>query len=357
MRRPRRPVLALASVLLAPLPCCAGVAAPPRPRAPLEPPDGRVLHLVGQIGQPAEGSGYARRLGPALEPAGENVWVGLGDVRPWDAVLSMLEGNLDRLAREGKLLNLSLGFRIVGARRFETGIDRRVAETDEYDDEIDALAAVLRRGGVPVLLRIGGEVNGAWNGHHPTFFPRAYRKVVDRLRAAGVEDVAFVWCVEPQGDSRIFETDARGATRWYPGDAYVDWFGIDLFRAETFERRGTVTAELLAEARRRGKPVLVGETTPFGHVVPGPEDDPDGARAAAIWEAWFEPLVTLLDRHPEIKAVALMPIDWRRLKRFSNWGDARVHRSPPLLDRWRTELERPRWVHRGEWARVVARER
>ena len=332
--------------------------------APVEPTGARVLHLAGHIGQPKALAAYQEMTGARFAPAGDALWLALDQTRPWEYALRRVEHDLTRLADEGRVANLSLTFTPPTRAGFETAGDRRFVETTDWDRRVDDLARVIRHVRAPVLLRIGCEINGAWKGHHPFVFPRAYRKVVERFRAQRVENVAFVFCIAAMGDRNVFAVNDLGEPKWYPGDDVVDWFGINVFRREHFDpaapARGgrpnlaAFTESFLARPRDAGKPVIIGETTPVGEVVQSREEDPNAYGADDVWDAWFAPFIAFLDRHPEIKAVTLLPIDWRGT-RWSDWGDARLHRSPLLARRWRQELEKPRWVHRDDLRLAVPR--
>ena len=51
----------------------------------------------------------------------------------------------------------------------------------------------------------------------------AYKRIVDRLRAKGVENTAYVW------QSTGFISGQEHLEGWYPGDDYVDWCGVSFF--------------------------------------------------------------------------------------------------------------------------------
>jgi hypothetical protein len=297
---------------------------------------------------------YVRMVGADLEPVGRSIWMNIPGTRRWSMGRDRLRDDLKLLKEKGLFLNFSLGFDQGGGESFETAADRDVAETDQHDALIDDLAAIVRDSGVPTILRVGAEVNGPWSGHHPYVFPKAYRKVVERFRAAGADNVAFCWCIEPRGDPAIDEKNAAGEYRWFPGNDVIDWYGIDVFAREDFDpgtnprqqRRSEVTRTLLKMAQRARKPVIVGETTPFGEDVPTGREDPNGLRARAVWKEWFEPFLAWLDANPQIKAVTMLPIDWSSTRTWSHWGDARIQQNRALSDLWRKELREPRWVHK-----------
>lgn len=102
-----------------------------------------------------------------------------------------------------------------------------------FDHYFEQWAQELRTVKGTVLLRIFHEFNGNWypwcialNDKDPQLYISAFRRVVDIFRANGADNVRFVWCPNsmstPQEGWNLM-TDA------YPGDAYVDVIGLDVF--------------------------------------------------------------------------------------------------------------------------------
>ncbi len=100
-----------------------------------------------------------------------------------------------------------------------------------WDGYITARArefAAVRR---PILVRWGHEFNGNWypwgianNNADPSLYVRAYRHVHDLAEAAGARNVQWVWAYNNGSSPDTPNNDPAAA---YPGDAYVDWVGID----------------------------------------------------------------------------------------------------------------------------------
>ena len=104
--------------------------------------------------------------------------------------------------------------------------------TGAFDAEIDEWAGKMATYGDDILLRFWWEFNGSWygwsiNGVGGTSaeYIAAWRYVVNRFRAAGANNVQFVWCPNIDDASRPGET--VGFMDAYPGDDYVDWMGLD----------------------------------------------------------------------------------------------------------------------------------
>ena len=71
-------------------------------------------------------------------------------------------------------------------------IDRRsLQENTVKIARIESFIDVLKAHKEPVMLRLGGEFSGPWNGYHPWAYPVAFRKIVNMFRARGVTNVAF----------------------------------------------------------------------------------------------------------------------------------------------------------------------
>ncbi len=80
--------------------------------------------------------------------------------------------------------------------------------------------------GLPVLLRFGFEMNGDWFawGAQPELFRRAWCRAQDQIRAAGADNVYWVFCPNVMfGDMEASQDIAP----YYPGDARVDLVALD----------------------------------------------------------------------------------------------------------------------------------
>jgi beta-mannanase len=98
----------------------------------------------------------------------------------------------------------------------------------DFDGYIRHWAAGAKAWGEPLLLRFAPEMNGDWNswsaqtnGNSASEYIAVWRHVHAIFDAVGAANVEWVWCPN---------ASFRGSTplgRLYPGDAYVDWVGID----------------------------------------------------------------------------------------------------------------------------------
>jgi mannan endo-1,4-beta-mannosidase len=101
----------------------------------------------------------------------------------------------------------------------------------DFDDYVDSWAEGLATYGKPVFLSFAHEMNGDWlpwgvgvNGNAPGDYVAAWRHVHDRFTAAGASNVRWLWT-----PNELYEGIPATVAEVYPGDEYVDWFGVNGF--------------------------------------------------------------------------------------------------------------------------------
>jgi acetyl esterase/lipase len=250
-----------------------------------------------------------------LRPASKLIFLEIGDTpRGWlpEGIRNMMQ----RYDQEGFIPSLDIAPRgnqpgqaaLAALADPLFGIDHEVASSSRFDARIQDLIRIVKEFGKPVIVRIGGEFNGRWNGYHPYAYPKAFRKIVERFRAAKVDNAAFVWCYEPAAPGDFDERNEAGEYKWFPGADVIDWFSIDWFNKEDFTgpltggRRGenAMTAhgrsrKFLDMAVAHKKPVMIAESAPCRY------DLSDPAQAEAAWREWFEPYFQIIAERSEIK--------------------------------------------------------
>jgi endoglucanase len=151
---------------------------------------------------------------------------------------------------------------------WKCGVSDATVASGGADAVIAPRAAQMAAYGHPIFLRFDWEFNLPYamanrticadasdtGGYFdPTNFIAAWRHIHDLFVAAGATNVAFVW------NPTVGGTDA---TPYWPGDAYVDWVGIDAFDTSG---KGIVTTLNVPYAKYATMgnglhPVMVGET-------------------------------------------------------------------------------------------------
>jgi len=135
----------------------------------------------------------------------------------------------------------------------------------DYDSQIRSYAEQVKAFGCYVILSFGHEMNGWWYPWglpytSPATFRAAWRHVHDVFAAERVRNVIWSWDPTHQHSQFRPGETAYPAGRWYPGNKYVDWIGIDGYfgHGQNFDE---VFGYQLRDIRRlTGKPIYLAET-------------------------------------------------------------------------------------------------
>ncbi len=315
----------------------------------LEPADGRVYHGIQTI-HGADTNYMAALNDSAIRPLVHGLFISIPGTRPPKDFNSVRD--YFRQSDETGWVP-EVGLFLVASQASSTGAtDSIIAKTTQYDATLDSLYSIFKAYGRRMFLRIGGEFNGPWNGggYHPYIYTEAFQKIVNKLSALGIRDsIATVWCYEPDGPNDFDSLDTNGY-RWYPGDAYVDWFGLDVFDAAHFDQslpdydRGTITKKGKSErflqfARVKARPVFLNETSAKGMTITS--DSLDGVHD---WNGWFTKFWEFIGNHTEIKGFNYTDQDWESTG-YPGWGDARIENNQYILAQYRAEMHNPKYIH------------
>jgi hypothetical protein len=294
-------------------------------------PEKTVLEGAGQ--DPVGFKDYCDALGPAGAPVLFMTYVPLTgrveDIERWGREVT---GELSS-ARLGNLIP-QIGLGMTQGKDAGNGADTLVA-SGAFDAQIDAFCRVLKSLDRRVFVRIGFEFEGKWNGYHPQAYQAAFIRITQALRKSQI-DAATVWC--SAGVSAGGQSLDRLMT-FYPGDAWVDWWGIDLFAAT--ELLSDRTLKFCDGARAHQKPVMIGESSPRRIGTRGGQDS---------WDRWFSPYFKLIHERPEIKAFCYINWEWgawaQRLGfKWTDWGDCRIEQSEVVAGLFRREMELRLYQH------------
>ncbi|GJM23363.1 MAG: hypothetical protein DHS20C15_32780 [Planctomycetota bacterium] len=297
-----------------------------------------VLHGVGPMWNPREVEGYVNAF-PATPPMLVRMGVNLAPTErvSFDDLVDDLRGYMQHHAT--RLPVLSISFRASLGNDQMRGLGADVT-AGHFDTKLDQLVELVRQAGRPVFLRIAPEVNVPKIGHQPREFVKAYRYIVERFRAAGVENAIHMWSYKALRDVQPdFEL-------WYPGDAWVDWWSIDIFYADLShtDLRARVV-DFLRDARARGKPVMLPEAAPSKLDI----------HDRNTWRLWFQPFFDLIRRYPVIRAFCYSNRDFREHVGLENWGDMRLE-GTPMAPLWEAQLRKSIYLHAPLSPRAAAEE-
>lgn len=290
------------------------LSAPAFAAAKFEPPAGKVLLIIGQDLAAAEAYVTATKA----EPAGYMGYTGITEA---EGLSESFDGGGGQQFAERILEHRPDAVFQIGLYMVDRLED---VSAGRQDETIDRLGEWIKAAKRPVFLRVGYEFDFPQNHYEPEAYKKAYRHVVDRLRAKGVDNVAFVWhsCACGPAD-RVMD--------WYPGDTYVDWFAVSLFAQfpKTVEK-------VAATARRIKKPLMVAEGSAWN------------ARNEALKLAWFRRAFKFIQAN-DVKAFSYINWNWDEIPAFAsnNWGDARVNATPAVLKAWNEETSKDIYLKGG----------
>jgi hypothetical protein len=214
-----------------------------------------------------------------------------------------------------------------------------------FDAMIHERARDVKALGAPVFLRWGWEMNGNWSaddGSHnnaagqtngPQLYVQAWRHIHDIFTAEGATNAVWVW--SPNA-SDVPAAPWNHWTRYYPGDAYVDWVGIDGYNWGSSQSWSSWTsfasliAPVYADYAGR-KPIMVAETA--------------SAEQGGDKSAWLDAVRDVLKTRFQ-HVGALVYFDQNK---ETNWS---VTSSPAALRSFRALARDPYFAPRG--ARLLA---
>ncbi len=187
------------------------------------------------------------------------------------------------------------------------GTDLSSIISGSQDSSIKARARRAKSFGHRIFISWGYEMNGDWNSwsgarnnspgttNGPAKFVSAWRHIHKIFAKVGATNVTWVWT---PNDRDVPSASWNHWTKYYPGDDYVDWVGVDGYNWGTTQSwsRWTPFESLFRGVYRdysRRKPIMVVET---GSAEKG------GDKGSWISGMWTK----LVYRYPAIKAIIWM---------------------------------------------------
>lgn len=198
----------------------------------------------------------------------------------------------------------------------------------DLDEKLDKIGSWIKRAKRPVYLRIGYEFDLPENSYEPSDYVKAFRYIVDRFRAQGIDNFAAVW-------HSYASNISRPHMDWYPGDDYVDIFAISYF-----DQPHAFMDRFVQLAKDHKKPLMIAESAPW-HM-------PINVNHRA-WRNWFVPLFKFIEDN-DVRIFTYINCDWDRVPLFVNmgWGDTRVQSNPEIKTKWMKEISKPRFIKSGK---------
>ncbi len=229
----------------------------------------------------------------------------------------------------------------------------------KWDAYIDQWAEEARAYGKPLLVAWGIEMNGTWfpwSGYYyggdtvigqkdgqplyagPELVKKAYRYVVDRVRAKKADNILWGFHVNNYG---MPQEDWNSMGRYYPGANYVDWLGLSVYGKMKQDEGWADFHEMMEEPYREicrldpRKPVFLAEW--------GVGEFPPDSKAAFITKAFTE----IQAEYPRVRAAVYWHERWQNAN--ESYSNLRINSSPEALEAYKTGVADPYWIDRPQF--------
>lgn len=226
----------------------------------------------------------------------------------------------------------------------------------KWDAYIDKWGDAARDFGHPMIVSFANEMNGEWfpwcgiyygadqwddaakNWKGPETFRRAYRHVVDRVRARGATNVK--WMFHTNNYSYPMET-WNFAPAYFPGSDYVDWLGLSVY-GQQFKDEPNPDIKSLVDWPYQEmcgldptKPVMIAEwaTGEFPNSFNGGIRKPEWIQRA---------LYQFRTRYPRVKAAVYWHERWQN--EDQSYSNLRVNSSVESLNAYREGVANGDWL-------------
>lgn len=226
------------------------------------------------------------------------------------------------------------------------------------DAYIDKWGDAARTFGHPLIVVFGVEMNGTWfpwsgayyggaqwdpehnNWKGPETFRKAYRYVVDRVRARGASNIK--WMFHTNNYPYPYET-WNSAAAYYPGSDYVDWLGLSVYGQQYKDEPNPDIPSLVnwpyQEMCRLDlhKPVMIAEWAtgefPLATAEPSAMHKPEWIKQG---------LDFFRTRYPRLKAALYWHERWQNAD--GSYSNLRVNSSVESLRAYREGVANPDWL-------------
>lgn len=226
----------------------------------------------------------------------------------------------------------------------------------KWDGYIDKWGDAARDFGHPLIVAFGVEMNGEWfpwcgtyygaddwdeaadNWKGPETFRRAYRHVVDRVRARGATNVKWMF----HTNNYSYPMDVWNfAAAYYPGSDYVDWLGLSVYGQQFKDEPNPDIPSLVDWPYQElcgldpNKPVMIAEwaTGEF----------PNSFNAGIRKPEWIRHALDLFrTRYPRLKAAVYWHERWQN--EDQTYSNLRVNSSVESLNAYREGVANGDWL-------------
>ncbi len=282
-------------------------------------PQGKIINGAGGKDL-SDYQNYWNVMHPQNKPLTYIEYLGLNEATSdWaDGLKAILVSNPGKFQIPEIALSMSTGQN--GAGHYEQDVAAGL-----YDNEISMFIDGLQTLAAPAYLRIGFGFNNIGNGYVPDTYKQAFIRITNMIRARELE-VATVWDLALDGVTNYID--------YYPGNEYVDWWGLDAF--ETIHFTDAIGTGFLASASAHNKPVMICECFPRHIGV---------LNGQQSWNDWFAPFFAFIHTNPQLKAFNYRNMDAATQIFPSDWGDGRLQQNAIVINNFANEMDSLPYLH------------
>ncbi|MGD9900572.1 MAG: T9SS type A sorting domain-containing protein [Calditrichaceae bacterium] len=302
-----------------------------------EPPDGKVLHGLGQYISVYYSDEENWQMVADYQAATGQIPVLYSVYASIDPLLNSIDftdfTEIISAHQNPYILVVGLGLLDSTYALGNTNIPVQDILSGKLDKNIIQIADRIKSLNYPVFIRPGFEFGSGNDGLHsdPDLtsqeFVSVWIYIYNVFQEENVVNVSWVWnTVNPQSFNYL---------DWYPGDQYVDWWGINYFTAYHIEN----SDQFLADALSHQKPIMICESCPI---------QDDGTLNEANLNDWFAPYFEKIHANSHIKAFVYISDPWDRGP-FSSWPDSRISANEVIRTAYAAELNDYRYIHMSDY--------
>ena len=307
--------------------------------AKFEPPDGRVIHGLGQYVSYFYSDQENWQLVYEYQKALNTIPLIYSVYAYIDPLIVQMDSTdfIDIISTHGYPYVLMVGLTLFDASYLITGVANIPVKgilNGDFDQQIVELSERINNINAPVFLRPGFEFGTNNRGIHndpdvgPEDFKNIWYHIYEIFLQENVINVAWVWnTVNPQ----LFNY-----MEWYPGDDYVDWWGINYYPRNQIINGGG----FLNDAAYHQKPVFICESAPIEN---------GGTINALNWQYWFVPYFNNIRAYNHIKAFIYISDPFDKPAFFGFWPDSRITSNDTICLNYQLELQDPIYIHMDEY--------
>ena len=231
----------------------------------------------------------------------------------------------------------------------------------QWNDYIDQWAEGAKQRRKPFFVSLCNEMNGDWfpwsarfygagkpipgtdpvQYEGPELFKRAYRYIVDRVRARGATNILWVFHVNNYSEPYIGWNSFK---EFYPGPGYVDWLGLSVYGQLFPSSKWDLFPDMIDKpyeelsAVATDKPMMVTEW--------GVGEFPSNGNKAE----WITHAFGLMQRkYPRVKAAIYWHERWQNAGTLL-YSNLKIDSSPEALAAYRAGVANPFWLDHAIYA-------